>query len=252
MTALASVLITGATSAIGGALAREYAAPGVTLYLHGRDEARLEHVAALCREQGARVITQRLDVRDFTALRAWLEELGPLDLVILNAGMNTHIGPNGEPEPWDEVEALLDVNLKAVMVAVQAVLPAMRARGSGQIALVSSLAAWFGLPVTPSYCASKAAIKAYGEALRGWLAPEGVRVNVIMPGYVASPMCHAMPGPKPFLMTPERAARIIRRGLMHNRARIAFPFWLAFGTWWLAVLPAGLSGRIVRWLGYGG
>jgi short-subunit dehydrogenase len=247
-----TVLITGATSAIGGALAIEYAAPDVTLHLHGRDAERLKEVAAACQARGAQVVTTRLDVRDFTALRAWLEELGPLDLVIINAGTNTHIGPNGKPELWDEVEALLDVNVKAVMVAVQAVLPAMRARGSGQVALVSSLAAWVGLPVTPSYCASKAAVKAYGEALRGWLAPEGVRVSVIMPGYVASPMCHAMPGPKPFLMTPERAARIIRRGLMHNRARIAFPFWLAFGTWWLAVLPAGLSGRIVRWLGYGG
>jgi short-subunit dehydrogenase len=247
-----TVLITGATGAIGSSLALEYAAPDVTLHLHGRDAERLKEVAAACLARGAQVETTRLDVRDFTALRAWLEGLGPLDLVIINAGTNTHIGPNGKPELWDDVEALLDVNVKAVMVAVQAVLPAMRARGSGQVALVSSLAAWVGLPVTPSYCASKAAVKAYGEALRGWLAPEGVRVSVIMPGYVASPMCHAMPGPKPFLMTPERAARIIRRGLMHNRARIAFPFWLAFGTWWLAVLPAGLSGRIVRWLGYGG
>lgn len=245
------VLITGATGAIGAALAHEYAAPGVRLDLQGRNRQRLMEVAERCRSRGAEVHTQLLDLRDFSALRAWLASLGALDLVIINAGMNTHIGPNGEPEPWEEVEALLDVNLKATMVAVQAVLPAMRARGSGQIALVSSLAGYFGLPVTPTYCATKAGLKAYGEALRGWLAPEGIRVNVVMPGYVKSPMCDDMPGPKPFLWSPERAAKAIRRGLARDQARISFPFPLNWGTWWLAVLPASLSTRIVRWLGYG-
>lgn len=249
------ILITGASGAIGGALAQEYAGHGVTLFLHGRDQARLDAVAQDCRGRGARVALATFDVRDLAALRGWVarvEAEAPLDLVITNAGMNIDIGPDGAGERWEDVQALLETNVRAVLALVDAVLPSMRARGAGQLALVSSLAAWFGLPVTPSYCASKAAIKAYGEALRSWLAPEGVRVNVIMPGYVASPMCHAMPGPKPFLMTPERAARIIRRGLARNRARIVFPFWLAFGTWWLAVLPAGLSGRIVRWVGYGG
>lgn len=244
------ILITGATGAIGAALAREYAAPGVTLFLHGRNARRLQEVAADCQAKGSLVVTTQLDVRDFNALRAWLEALGPLDLVIVNAGMNTHIGPNGEPEPWDEVEALLDVNLKAAMVIVQAVLPAMRARGHGQIALISSLAGYFGLPVTPTYCATKAGIKAYGEALRGWLAPEGIRVNVVMPGYVKSPMCDDMPGPKPFLWSPERTAKRIRRGLERNQARISFPFPLNWGTWWLAVLPASLSLWILRWLGF--
>lgn len=246
-----TVLITGATSAIGGALAREYAVPGVTLHLHGRNAERLKDVAAACQAQGAQVVTTLLDVRDFTALRAWLTGLGPLGLVVINAGMNTHIGPNGEPEPWNEVEALLDVNLKAAMVAAQAVLPAMRARGSGQIALVSSLAGYFGLPATPAYCATKAGLKAYGEALRGWLGPEGIRVNVVMPGYVKSAMCEDMPGPKPFLWSPERAARAIKRGLARDRARISFPFPLNWGTWWLAVLPASFSPCILRWLGFG-
>lgn len=244
------ILITGATGAIGAALAREYAAPGVTLFLHGRNALRLHEVTADCQAKGAQVLTTQLDVRDFNVLRRWLEALGPLDLVIINAGMNTHIGPNGEPEPWDEVEALLDVNLKAAMVIVQAVLPAMRARGHGQIALISSLAGYFGLPVTPTYCATKAGLKAYGEALRGWLASEGIRVNVVMPGYVKSPMCDDMPGPKPFLWSPERAAKRIRRGLERDQARISFPFPLNWGTWWLAVLPAGLSLRILRWLGF--
>jgi short-subunit dehydrogenase len=127
----------------------------------------------------------------------------------------------------------------------------MRIRGSGQIALISSLAAYFGLPVTPAYCASKAGLKAYGEALRGWLAPEGIKVSVIMPGYVKSPMCDAMPGPKTLVWTAERAAKEIRRGLDRNKARISFPFPLNWGTWWLSVLPASVSTHIVRWLGYG-
>lgn len=117
--------------------------------------------------------------------------------------------------------------------------------------MISSLAAHFGLPVTPAYCASKAGVKAYGEALRGWLAGEGIRVNVVMPGYVKSPMCDDMPGPKPFLWTPERAARAIRRGLERDQPRISFPFPLNLGTWLLGTLPAGLATRIVRWLGYG-
>jgi len=250
-----TILITGASGAIGSALARCYAAPGVSLILHGRDRARLETVAADCRERGSEVQLATFDLRDLDALRRWAAELGRLalpDLVIANAGMNIDIGPDGAGERWEDVEALLDVNLRSVMALVDALLPAMRARGGGQIVLMSSLAAWFGLPVTPSYSASKAAVKAWGEALRGWLAPEGIRVNVVMPGYVDSAMCRAMPGPKPLLWTPERAARVIRRGLEKDRARISFPFPLNFGTWWLAVLPANLSSRILGWLGYRG
>jgi len=79
-----------------------------------------------------------------------------------------------------------------------------------------------------------------------------VRVTVVMPGYVESRMCHEMPGPKPFLWSAERAARHIRRRLQENPARISFPFPLNLGTWLLAVLPAAVSQRILRWLKYGG
>lgn len=244
------ILITGATSAIGSALAQAYAWSGITLFLHGRNTAKLSEVVESCRMKGAEVVPCSLDLRDFVALRQWLASLGALDLVIINAGMNTHIGHHGEPEPWADVEALLDVNLKAAMVIVDAVLPLMRSRGRGQIALMSSLAGYFGLPLTPAYSASKAGLKAYGEALRGWLAPEGIKINVIMPGYVQSPMCDEMPGPKPFLWAPERAAKVIRCGLERNKARISFPFPLNWGAWWLAVLPASLSIWIVRILGF--
>ena len=250
-----SVLITGATGGIGGALAMVYAEPGATLILQGRNPARLEELAALAEVRGARVLTQCLDVRDQPRLKSWLEEVcarESVDLVLVAAGLNCHIGPQGEAEAWSEARALIEVNLLAAMATVEAVLPWFRRRGQGQIALFSSLAAWFGLPVTPSYCASKAAIKAYGEALRGWLGPEGIRVNVVMPGYVESQMCRDMPGPKPFLWPADRAARTIRRGLARNQARISFPFPLNFGTWWLSVLPPEVSERIVRWLGYCG
>lgn len=249
------ILITGATGAIGGALAEAYAAPGVTLHLHGRNKQKLSDVAACCEMRGADVIAHTLDLGDIAAVQAWMREivaLGVPDLLVVNAGMNTNIGDNNQGEPWAEVVALIDLNLKATMAMVHAVLPAMRQRGSGQIALVSSLAGYFGLPVTPAYCASKAGVKAYGEALRGWLAPEGIKVNVIMPGYVSSPMCDAMPGPKPFLLTPDKAARLIKRGLARNQARISFPFPLNLGTWFLAVLPAAVSQWIVSLLGYRG
>ena len=196
-----TVLITGATGGIGGALAIEYAGPKTTLILQGRKADRLAELKKLCEAQGARVLTRILDLCDLDELVAWLHEVcqhETVDLVIVNAGVNTNIGSEGAGERWEDVQRLIEVNVLAAMATVDAVLPALRARGDGQIALMSSLAAYFGLPVTPSYSASKAALKAYGEALRGWLDPEGIRVNVIMPGYVESKMCRDMPGPKPF------------------------------------------------------
>ena len=250
-----TVLLTGATGGIGYALAAEYAEPGVTLILQGRRSERLAELAALCRSRGARVLTRVVDVRNRLEFTEWLHGIcqqEQVELVIVNAGVNTNIGPEGAGERWPEVQALIEVNVLAAMATVDAVLPSLRAKGAGQIVLMSSLAAYFGLPVTPSYSASKAALKAYGEALRGWLAPEGIRVNVVMPGYVESPMCRDMPGPKPFLWPADKAARLIRRRLARNQARIGFPFLLHLGTWWLSVLPPAISQRILQLLHYGG
>ncbi|WP_249979326.1 SDR family NAD(P)-dependent oxidoreductase [Vreelandella olivaria] len=247
------VLITGATGAIGGALARVYATPETHLVLHGRQQQALLALAEECRAAGASVTLSSIKLTDDAELKQWLTTLCTEhipDIVIANAGKNTHPQADSMLEPWNEVEALLDINLKTPIAMAQHLVPAMQARGSGQLVFISSLAGWYGLPTAPSYSASKAGIKAYGEGLRGLLAPHGIGVTVVMPGYVTSPMCNAMPGPKPWEWSPERAARVIARGISANRARVSFPFPLNFGTWWLAVLPAGVSQWLVKRLGF--
>ena len=255
MIAPKNILITGATGGIGGALALEYATAGVRLYLQGRNAPKLAEIAAHCEKRGANVETSVIDVKDIDALVLWVHMANassPLDLVIPCAGININTGPNHAGEVWREIDALIDINIKAVIAVADAVMPSMRERKRGQIALFSSLAGYFGLPVTPSYCASKAAIKAYGEALRGGVAADGVEVNVVMPGFVESQMCDEMPGTKPMLWTAEKAARFIRRGLERNHARISFPFPLNLGCWYLSVAPASVAQRLVKIFGFGG
>lgn len=243
-----SIAITGASGGIGAALAREYAAPGISLALCGRNEPRLTSVAASCRERGATVRLGVFDLGDEVALRTWLGEAdaaAPLDLVIANAGVSSSIGPKAEPEDWTTVKRVFAVNAGGAVATVHAALERMLPRGRGQIAVMGSLAARRGLPNCPSYSASKAAAETYALALRGWLAPQGIGVSVISPGFVRSPMSERVEGPRPFLMKPERAARIIRRGLARNRARIAFPLLLALGTEALACLPDPIARRIL-------
>lgn len=248
------ILITGATGSIGGALAREYAGPDVRFTLLGRDMEKLQELARECEKSGAEADIVQLDLLDTDAVHKFGEELAlsnPPDLLIANAGLNTNIGKDGQGEKWEDVKKLVQVNVLSTFALIDAILPAMRAKKSGQIAIMSSLAAYYGLPHTPAYCATKAALRNWGGAMRGWLKSEGIRVNVILPGYVDSPMCREMPGPKPFLWPPGRAAKVIRRGLARDRARISFPFPLNLGIWALSLLPACLAMPIARILGYG-
>jgi len=217
-------LITGASSGIGAALARAYAAPGITLFLGGRHEDRLSATAAACRAAGAEALARGGDVMDDDAMAAWVrscDEHRPLDLVIANAGISAGTGGGGETA--EQARRIFAVNVDGVLNTVLPAVNLMRARRSGQIALMSSLAAFRGFPGAPAYCASKAAVRIWGEALRGWLAHDGVRLSVICPGFIKTPMSESNPYPMPFLMKPDRAAEVIVRGLARNRGRIAFP-----------------------------
>lgn len=249
-----TILITGASGGIGQALAREYACSGTHLILQGRDQTRLDAVTKACEAKGATVEVRVINLSDNEALRQWLYyvcESSLPDLVLVNAGVNTNMGLQYQGEAFSAMKHLFEVNTLAAMTTVHQMLPYMRERGSGQIALISSLAGYYGLPMTPSYSASKAALKAYGESLRTGFADEGIKINVVMPGYVASDMCDAMPGPKPFRISAKDAAKRIRLGLEKNQARISFPFPLNLGCWLLAVMPPALSAWFLKRMGYG-
>ncbi|MGI9485179.1 MAG: SDR family NAD(P)-dependent oxidoreductase [Geminicoccaceae bacterium] len=230
-----TVLITGASSGIGKALALNYAAAGRRLFLQGRNVGRLNEVASVCTEAGADVHTKMLDVTDRAAMAAWIEAADRrscLDLVIANAGVSGR--SSNDPDP---VRTMFRVNVEGVLNTVEPVLPALLGRGCGHIALVSSLAGFRGMPTAPGYTASKAAVRTYGEGLRGKLMGQGIAVSVICPGFVKTSMTDANPFPMPLMMTPERAASIIRRGLDRRAARIAFPFRLYLAMRLVAALP---------------
>ena len=241
-----AILITGASSGIGAALAAAYAGTGVTLFLGGRDEARLGAVAERCRAAGAEVEKAAVDVRAREAMAEWVrgaEARQPLDLVVANAGVSAGTGGTGEGE--EQARRIVAVNVEGAMNTVLPALPAMMARQAGQIALMSSLAAFRGFPGAPAYCASKAALRVWGEGLRGWLAPRGIGVSVICPGFVATPMSAANPYPMPFLVDAEKAAAVIVRGLARNRGRIAFPLPAYLATLAVAALPMAVTDRVM-------
>jgi short-subunit dehydrogenase len=238
-----SILITGASSGIGAALALAYASTGARLALGGRHEARLAAIAERCRAGGAPVTTAVVDTTDEAAVAHWVaatDDEAPLDLVIANAGISGGHRRDGSGEDPDEVLRIMQVNFAGTCHTIHPVLPRMRARRRGQIALMSSIAALRGLPYSPAYCASKAAVLAYGEALRGWLHPQGVEVSIVLPGFVDTPMAGRVSSPKPFQMSADRAAQRIRHGLERGQARIAFPTILSFGTRLMSLFPAAL------------
>jgi len=242
-----SILLTGASSGIGAALAIAYAAPGVTLALGGRDPDRLAAVAEDCRARGAAAATLPVDVVDRDRMAAWVaaaDRAAPLDLVIANAGVSA--GTGGGAESAEQARRILATNVDGVVNTIHPALAAMVPRRRGHLAIMSSLAAFRGFPGAPAYCASKAAVRVLGEALRGALHRHGVAVSVICPGYVESPMTAVNRFRMPMLMPADKAAAIIRSGLDRRRARIAFPLPLYIVVRALAALPPSWTDPLLR------
>lgn len=247
-----NILITGASSGIGKALALYYAQHGAaTLFLCGRDPLRLEQTAAECRKSGSAVHIQTLDVTNREALAAWIqqcEQEAPLNLVFANAGVST-----GEETP-EHIYNTFNINVlgmvNTVTPAVEIFLQRKDTANPRIIALTASIAGYHGLAGCPSYSASKACVKAYGEALRIRLARENIQINVICPGFVRSRITDQNTCPMPFFMEADNAASIIASGISKNKGLIAFPWPMRFAAWFGSILPNGLSNFIYAKLPY--
>ena len=235
-----TIVITGASSGIGKALAQRFAGPETLLGIIGRDEQRLQAVAAECQQRGANVSTALIDVCARDELNAWLtafDDSSPIDLLIVNAGIMGGAQPNEDVERADISRAVFETNVIGALNTIYPVVPRMIVRGAGQIAILSSIAGFIPLPDAPSYAASKAAMLSYGLALRSLLYDKGLRINVICPGYVSTPMMAQEHGWKPFEMPPEQAAELIWRGLERDRAIITFPRFFSLLTRIGGLLP---------------
>ena len=250
MTPYRSALITGASSGIGEALAIALAAPGVTLHVSGRDQARLDLVATACRNRGATVAPHVIDVRDATAMRAWITSAGPLGLVIANAGISAGSGAmTGEPS--ETTRAILATNLDGALNTIFPAMAIMRRQPvepdgwRGRIGVIASIAAFVAVPDSAAYSASKAAIDIWTVASARGARAEGIHLTSLCPGYIRTAMTARNRFPMPGLMEADRAAGVILRSIAAGRVRVAFPWWMALAARLSGLLPPRVLGMLL-------
>lgn len=247
------ILITGGSSGLGAALAEFYAASGATLFISGRDAQRLEETRRVCERNGGQCFPRVIDVTDKEAMNGWitgiLNDHGTLDLVIANAGVSggtaMRVGQGANPV-WDgnNDHHIFETNLMGVLHTINPVLPHMMASHSGQIALISSMASFVPLAGAPSYSASKAAVRFYGEALHAKLKPYGVTVTVVCPGFITTRMTDHNQFPMPFLMSAQHAATLIAHKLTRKPCLISFPWPMRLMMGFMSLCPSFFTREI--------
>jgi short-subunit dehydrogenase len=241
-------MITGASSGIGRGLALELARGGAKVGLVARRVEVIEEVVREIEAVGSRAIALPADVQDAGSISVAAEKLraefGPIDILIANAG----IGPTRDAAEIDaqEVAGVINVNVIGAANSAAAVIPAMVAQGSGQLVVISSLAAYRGLPRSAAYCASKAAVSAFFESLRLDLEPRGIDVTIIHPGFIKTPLTAGRDAQMPFLMELDDAVKKMARAIEKRRKRYSFPWQLATIVRAGMVMPIWMYDKISR------
>jgi short-subunit dehydrogenase len=243
-----TAIVTGASSGLGAELARGLAKAGLRVGLTARRVAELEDVARSIREAGGTAFVAPANAADPASTRAALalliEALGPIDLLIANAGVG--LGASVDRFSAEDFDRMVRVNLISVGYAFEAVLPMMLARGRGHLVGVSSLAAFRGLPGSSGYSATKAGLTALLEGIRPELRGRGIAVTAVHPGFVRTPMTAGSTSSQPFLMDVEPAVRIILRGIAGRRRRVDFPWPMVALLRAVQLMPGWLYDRVAN------
>ncbi len=222
-------MITGASSGIGKGLTLELASRGAIVGLVARRESVLEELVGELRSKNATAIPLVADVRDAKAVREAADrlraELGPIDVLIANAGVGT--ADHAAKLNPEQVADVMNINVLGAVNSVAAVVPEMVARGRGRLVAISSLAAYRGLPKSAAYCASKAALSSFFESVRIDLSHTGVGVTIIHPGFIKTPLTAGREAHMPFLMELDEAVTKIVSAIEKGKKSYAFPWQLA-------------------------
>ncbi|MFA5216967.1 SDR family NAD(P)-dependent oxidoreductase [Sulfuricurvum sp.] len=244
------IIITGASSGLGAALALYYATNENDLVLIARRENRLNDIAQKCREKGAEVKTIIADVNNFLLMGEIGKRLieKPIDRIILNAGVST--GHAGGITPFEDFYRLFGTNFLSVHALLEPIIPKLMAQKSGEIVFISSLASLFTMPTSIAYSSSKRALNAYSEGLHYQLKPHGITVMTIMPGFIDSEMTQKNRFKMPFLMTTDKGIERITHAIERKRIRYAFPFRFTLMIRILTLLPQSLRDKIVNFTNF--
>jgi short-subunit dehydrogenase len=234
------IVITGASSGIGDALARHYAAEGVVLGLISRRKVGMHRLPG-------QTVSYSLDITNEPALAAaaqdFIRRFGAPDLVIASAGIAS--GTDGaDLRDVAKLKRILDVNVAGLAATLAAFAPAMRAAGRGTLAGIASVAGFRGLAGNGAYSASKSAAITWMESLRAELHGSGVSVVCICPGYIDTPMTRVNRFRMPFLLSADDAARRIARAIAGKRRLAVIPWQMALASLALRAMPGWLYDRI--------
>ena len=238
-----NIIITGASSGLGYSLAKQYAAHADNLLLLGRNIDKLEACQKETLKLGSKnVLIAAIDVRDKIAMSDILIEFDnkyPVNLIIANAGISA--GTSNGGESYEQLKAIFDTNIYGVINSFFPLINKFKQRKSGQIAIISSMASFQALPSAPAYSSSKACIRFLGSALRAELKPFNIKVNIICPGYIKTPMTEVNKFPMPFIMEADKATKYIKKQLAKNNPLIIFPKILYFSMKLINLLPIWLA-----------